>query len=72
MAKSFFREIEPVPIDETFRLLDQFNSDSNPNKVNLGIGGIVQKIATLNLLFVHACFCFCFSIFTCKFYNVTL
>ena len=42
MANSFFHDIEPVPVDETFRLLDQFNSDTNPNKVNLGIGGIVQ------------------------------
>ncbi|CAB3982763.1 Aspartate aminotransferase, cytoplasmic [Paramuricea clavata] len=38
MAKSFFHDIEPVPTAETFRILDQFNSDTNPNKVNLGIG----------------------------------
>ena len=42
MAKSFFHDIEPVPVAEVFRLLDQFNSDTNQNKVNLGIGGIVQ------------------------------
>jgi aspartate/tyrosine/aromatic aminotransferase len=45
MAKSFFHDIEAVPVDETFRLLDQFNSDTNPKKVNLGIGGIVNIIS---------------------------
>ena len=52
MAKSFFQDIEPIPVDETFRLLDQFNSDTSPNKVNLGIGGNYCAIPK-STAFVH-------------------
>ncbi|XP_046851244.1 aspartate aminotransferase, cytoplasmic-like [Xenia sp. Carnegie-2017] len=38
MSKSFFQNIDPIPISEVFRLLDQFNEDTHPKKVNLGIG----------------------------------
>lgn len=38
MSSSFFSDVKPVEADETFQLLDKFQRDTNPNKVNLGIG----------------------------------
>ena len=40
MSSSFFSDVKPVEADETFQLLDKFQRDTNPNKVNLGIGGM--------------------------------
>lgn len=44
MASSLFGHVKPVPTDEIFNLKILYNSDTHPNKVDLGIGGRVINI----------------------------
>ena len=41
---SRFAELTQDPPIEVFELTRQFNEDTHPNKVNLGVGGKIVKI----------------------------
>lgn len=41
---SRFAELTQDPPIEVFELTRQFNEDTHPNKVNLGVGGIIVKL----------------------------
>jgi aspartate/tyrosine/aromatic aminotransferase len=39
MSESRFAGLAQDPLIEVFELVRQFNEDTHPNKVNLGVGG---------------------------------
>ena len=39
---SIFKDVPLVPTDHVFHVNQQYKDDTNPNKVNLGIGGKVS------------------------------
>lgn len=53
MSKSRFSELTQDPPIEVFELTRQFNEDTHPNKVNLGVGcNLVQIINVIFLLHI--------------------
>lgn len=49
MASSRFQTVERAPPDVVFNVLAKFKEDTDPNKVNLSIGGKPQFFKKLSL-----------------------
>ena len=47
---SLFSSVEMAPRDPILGLNEQFNADTNPQKVNLGVGGYFDEDGRLPLL----------------------
>ena len=47
MSTTCFANVEIAPPIEVFNLTKLYNEDQSPNKVNLGVGGILRSVFNL-------------------------